>query len=100
MKHDAIMIKAADNVATALRDLEAGRAYEVSVGKESRSITIAEPIIYGHKFAVAEIAKGVDIIKYGEVIGRATADIPQGAHAHIQNIESLRGRGDLEKKGE
>ena len=100
MKQDAIMIKAQDNVATALRDLEADRTYEVSVGKESRSITIAEPIIYGHKFAVAEIAKGADIIKYGEVIGRATADIPQGAHAHIQNIESLRGRGDLEKKGE
>lgn len=100
MKHDAIMIKAADNVATALKDLEAGRAYEVSVGREFRSITVREPIIYGHKFAVAEIASGEDIIKYGEVIGRATADIAQGAYAHVHNIESLRGRGDLKKKGE
>jgi len=100
MKHDAIMIKAVDNVATALRNLEAGRAYDVSVGTKSRSVTIREPIIYGHKFAVVEIARGEEIIKYGEVMGRATADILQGAHAHVQNIESLRGRGDLEKKGE
>jgi len=38
------------------------------------------------------------ILKYGEVIGRATRDIEAGAHAHVQNIESLRGRGDWEKE--
>jgi hypothetical protein len=31
----------------------------------------------------------------GEVIGRATQAIPTGRHAHVHNIESLRGRGDL-----
>ena len=99
MRHDAIMIKAEDNVATALRDLEAGRPCQVAAGKEVRSVAISEPIGYGHKFAVVDIPKGADIIKYGEVMGRATADIPTGAHAHVQNIESLRGRGDLGKKG-
>lgn len=99
MKHDAIMIKAADNVATALRDLDAGQTYQFVAGKEIRSVTMKEPIVYGHKFAVMDISKGTDIIKYGEVMGRATAYIPEGAHAHVQNIESLRGRGDLEKKG-
>lgn len=55
----------------------------------------SEPISYGHKFAVEDIQRGTNVIKYGEVIGRATAPIPRGAHAHVHNIESLRGRGDL-----
>ena len=42
-----------------------------------------------------DIALGENILKYGEVIGRATKDIRAGTHAHIHNIESLRGRGDL-----
>ncbi len=100
MKQDAIMIKDQDNVATALRDLEAEQMCHFSVGQSLYSVTIKEPIEYGHKFAVKDISKGADIIKYGEVMGRATAQIPKGAHAHIQNIESLRGRGDLKKRGE
>lgn len=59
---------------------------------------MAEDIPYGHKFALRFIRKGEDILKYGEVIGRATADIGSGCHAHVQNIESLRGRGDLQKE--
>ena len=98
MKQNAIMIKA-DNVATALKDLDAGQAYQFVAGKETLSVTMKEPIAYGHKFAAVDIPKGADIIKYGEIMGRATADISQGAHAHVQNIESLRGRGDLKKEG-
>ena len=98
MKKDAIMISDRDNVATALKDLEAGQVCHFLAGKETRSICLKEAIVYGHKFAVVDIAKGTDIIKYGEVMGRATADILQGGHAHIQNIESLRGRGDLKGK--
>ena len=100
MKHDAIIIKAQDNVATALRNLTKGDECRIAIGKEVREIMIQDSIVYGHKFAVVDIPKGVNIIKYGEVMGRATADIPKGAHAHIQNIESLRGRGDLKRKGD
>ncbi len=98
MKQDAIMIGDRDNVATALKDLEAGQECRFLAGKTSRTVTIKEAIVYGHKFAVVDIAKGKNIIKYGEVMGRATADISKGSHAHIQNIESLRGRGDLKAK--
>jgi altronate dehydratase small subunit len=48
--------------------------------------------------AIKDISKGENILKYGEVMGRATQDIALGAHAHIQNIEGLRGRGDLESQ--
>jgi len=95
MKTDAILIKEADNVATALRDIQPGEKTTVGVGETRREIRIQGAVPYGHKFAVKHIEKGEDIIKYGEVIGRATDDILLGAHAHIQNIESLRGRGDL-----
>ena len=99
MKIDAIMIKEQDNVATALRDIEPKEKVVIGVGDKSKQIVIQESIPYGHKFAVRDIAKGESILKYGEVMGRATQNITSGTHAHIQNIESLRGRGDLESKG-
>jgi altronate dehydratase small subunit len=100
MKYDAIMIKNRDNVATALRDLVQSQECRLSGGDGPLMVIMKEPIVFGHKFAVVDIQKGEDIIKYGEVIGKATVPIVKGTHAHIQNIESLRGRGDLAKKGE
>ncbi len=96
MNRDAIVIKGEDNVATALRDLAMGEVAAVGIGEEMAAVTLAESITFGHKFAVRDIARGELIVKYGETIGRATADIPAGAHAHVHNIESLRGRGDLQ----
>jgi altronate dehydratase small subunit len=96
MKRDAIMIREQDNVATALRDIESGEKVAVGIGTKSKRIIIREHILYGHKFAVQDIGKGEHILKYGEIIGRATQEITRGAHAHIHNIESLRGRGDLD----
>jgi altronate dehydratase small subunit len=99
MKTDAIVINKTDNVATALRDIRAGEEVTIGLGEEERGVRVQGSIPYGHKFAVRDIAQGEDIIKYGEVIGRATAIIPFGTHAHIHNIESLRGRGDLGSGG-
>jgi altronate dehydratase small subunit len=96
MQIDAIMIKEQDNVATALRDIEPKEEITVGMGEEAKPFIVQEFISYGHKFSVKDIALGENILKYGEVIGRATKEIRAGAHAHIHNIESLRGRGDLE----
>lgn len=96
MKIDAIMIKSEDNVATALHDLKSEEEATISVGEIQKRMKVIEDIPYGHKFAVINIEMGDHIIKYGEIIGRATQFIEQGAHAHIHNIESLRGRGDLD----
>jgi len=95
---DALSLRAKDNVATALRDLRAGE--EISVGAEEQVIRIrvCEPIAFGHKLAIHAIPAGAPVLKYGEVIGRATRAIPAGYHAHVHNIESLRGRGDLAAK--
>ena len=40
----------------------------------------------GHKYAVREIRKGENVIKYGNPIGHATADIQAGEHVHSHNL--------------
>ncbi|MEL7635785.1 MULTISPECIES: UxaA family hydrolase [Sporomusa] len=95
---DAIALHSTDNVATAVQDLKKGQQATVRLGREINHVSIMEDIPYGHKFAVRKINNGENILKYGEVIGRATSDIETGCHAHVQNIESLRGRGDLQKE--
>ena len=57
-------------------------------------VKINHEVPYGHKLAVAAIARGEDIIKYGESIGVATQDIAPGDYVHIHNMDSKRGRGD------
>ena len=92
---DGIILNDNDNVATAVQVLVKGQTARVRRNREEVEIVMTEDIPYGHKFAVRDIAVGEDILKYGEVIGRATQSIANGSHAHVQNIESLRGRGDL-----
>ncbi|MCL5046842.1 MAG: UxaA family hydrolase [Actinobacteria bacterium] len=94
MERRAILMKETDNVATALTDIPAGTTVTLQIGSESLPVLVTEAIPFGHKFAVRDIPKGADVIKYGQVMGAASAHIPQGAHAHVQNIESKRGRGD------
>ncbi len=40
----------------------------------------------GHKYALCDIKKGENIIKYGNPIGHATADIKEGEHVHTHNV--------------
>jgi altronate dehydratase small subunit len=95
---DAILLHSTDNVATAVQELKRGQQAAVRLEREIIHITLAMDIPYGHKFAAVTIHKGENVLKYGEIIGRATQEIKAGCHAHVQNIESLRGRGDLRKE--
>ena len=42
----------------------------------------------GHKYAARDIKCGEDIIKYGNPIGHATADIKKGEHVHTHNVKT------------
>jgi altronate dehydratase small subunit len=97
MHVDALLINRADNVATAIRDLRAKDIVKVALNKEILEIKALSDIPYGHKIAIKKIRKGEKIIKYGEAIGKAVKLIAKGSHSHIHNIESLRGRGDLQE---
>jgi len=57
-------------------------------------LKLTQDVTPGHKFALLDIKKGEQIIKYGEVIGAATVDIGKGAHVHVHNTTSLHGRSD------
>ncbi|MCQ5375018.1 MAG: UxaA family hydrolase [Methanomassiliicoccales archaeon] len=96
MKAKAIKINEKDNVATALTDIKSGETVMIK-GEKEEKVKVIQDIPFGHKFALTDISKGSEIIKYGEVIGRATSGIRKGEHVHVHNIESLRGRGDLSK---
>lgn len=84
-----------DNVATAIRKVDAGETIEVGVGHETRAIEVQEDIPFGHKIAVEDIDDGETVRKYGTSIGNATEDILAGAWVHTHNVESNYGRGDL-----
>ena len=86
-----IVITDRDNVATALQPLAPGEVIEV----EGRMVTVREAIASGHKIALTQIPAGDPVMKYGNPIGTATCDIEAGAHVHIHNVASARGRGDL-----
>lgn len=42
----------------------------------------------GHKYALRDIKKGETVIKYGQIIGRATCDIKTGDWVHTHNVKS------------
>ena len=95
MRQQVLVLHPSDNVATALADLDAGQT--ITAARASGAVTVCaqEPIAFGHKLALVPLATGAPVYKYGEVIGVAAAAIPAGAHVHVHNVESQRGRGDL-----
>ena len=42
----------------------------------------------GHKYALCDIKTGDYVIKYGEIIGKATCDIKEGEWVHTHNVKS------------
>jgi altronate dehydratase len=89
---DAVVLSPDDDVAVALRDLAAGQRVRVRGAATTTELELAADIPLGHKLARRAIAAGAPVRKYGEPIGAATAPIPAGAHVHIHNLASLRGR--------
>ncbi len=85
----ALHIKKTDNVAICTSAVAAGDTVEILEPDGTRgSIRAVSDIAFCNKIALCEIAEGEDIVKYGEIIGRATADIPKGALANDLNIAS------------
>ena len=65
---DSIVINEKDNVGVMLKD--------------------GEKVPAGHKYALRDIKKGEYVIKYGEIIGKATLDIAKGEWVHTHNLKS------------
>ena len=84
-----IKINPSDNVAVALQPLAKGTVIKL----DNSTLTLTEEIMQGHKFALKSLKPGDSIIKYGNPIGRATAEIPAGSWIHTHNLKT--GLGDL-----
>jgi (2R)-sulfolactate sulfo-lyase subunit alpha len=44
----------------------------------------------GHKIALVDIKKGDTVLKYGQDIGKAVANIKKGEHVHVHNLKTKR----------
>ncbi|MEZ0119172.1 UNVERIFIED_ORG: altronate dehydratase small subunit [Heyndrickxia coagulans] len=92
--YKVLMLNPNDDVAVALQAIPSGATVTVSCKGFLKRVQIKEDIMFGHKFAVHQIKKGEDILKYGEIIGEANRNIEEGEHVHVHNLDGKRGRGD------
>ncbi len=83
-----IILDKRDNVATALKDVPAGK-YFWNDARSKSVIDVREQIKAGFKVSLGKIKKGEYIYKYGNIIGVASKDIDPGDKVHIENIKSL-----------
>lgn len=86
MKKKAQVMNIKDNVAIALVSLKANERITVQRGDMEEEIVLIDNIPRGHKFAIQDIEEGKEIVKYGEVIGRAVSNIKKGEHVHEHNL--------------
>jgi len=80
----AVVLRNGDNVAVAARPIPRGFVLE----HDGQSVQVREPIGLGHKVALADIAAGEPIRKYGQIIGFASKPIPAGSQVHVQNLKA------------
>jgi altronate hydrolase len=75
----ALRLNAADNLVVAVDTID--------VGALAEGIAAIDRVPKGHKIAVKPIPLGQSIVKFGQVIGFAHADIRPGEHIHTHNCD-------------
>lgn len=69
-----------DNIVVALQKLNTGDEVD------PHGVELKMPISKGHKVSILQVDKGENIIRYGQIIGRATEVIHAGCHVHTHNL--------------
>lgn len=77
---EAITLHPRDTVAVLAARADAGRT-PLGIGEP-----LAHPVSAGHKLARVAMAEGDPVIKFGQIIGRASAPIAVGEHVHSHNV--------------
>jgi len=82
-----------DNVGVVVvEDLAAGTDMLCVVTEDNSDFhaTANQDVPIGHKIALADLAVGDTVIKYGQDIGRVVAPIRKGDHVHTHNLKTKR----------
>jgi len=84
----ALLINPSDNVATVLEDIVEGDKVAIvsSEGNVMKVTEARQKIPFRHKIAIKSMSPDAEVIKYGEVIGKATQKIVEGEYVHIHNV--------------
>ncbi len=88
MKNNAVKMNEKDTVVIATRLVKKGEPVVVD-GKQL--LEAAEDIEGGHKIALAPIAAGDTVFRYGEPIVEATRAIARGEWVHVHNTRPCPG---------
>jgi altronate hydrolase len=81
-----ILLRREDNVAVATRPIP--NDFRIEIPGRTESIQSREVISLGHKVAIAPIATGEPVMKYGQIIGFASKPIEPGQWVHVHNIRA------------
>ena len=79
-KYAVLQLRKGDEVGIAMRDIAPGEALSPFSG------TARQAIPFGHKVALAPIARGGKLHRFGQTIGHASAAIALGEHVHVHNL--------------
>ncbi|MCR9197081.1 MAG: altronate dehydratase family protein [Planctomycetaceae bacterium] len=86
MTFELLKLHEEDNVAVAVTPFSSGSIAHL----HDKSIRVTHDIPPGHKVALAAIADGRPILKFGQTIGFASGDIECGDWVHVQNVRASR----------
>jgi (2R)-sulfolactate sulfo-lyase subunit alpha len=82
-----------DNVGVVVvEDLAAGTEMLCVVTQDNSDfrLRVGQDVPIGHKVALADLAAGTTVIKYGQDIGRIVAAVRRGEHVHVHNLKTKR----------
>ena len=86
MEKKCILVESCDNVIVATEPMNDGDKAVYQAG----TVTVVGSVPVYHKLARTDIKCGENVVKYGQIIGRASRDIVQGEHVHVHNVASIR----------
>ncbi len=92
MRHSFLVHREADDVAVAIRDVEAGQEVVVAWLDGDNEVTLRSlgDVPLGHKIALRDLDEGSQLLKYGVPIGRTTRAVRAGDYVHTHNLRSAR----------
>jgi altronate dehydratase small subunit len=79
-----LLMSPEDNCLIARLELKAGARVTI----DGLPVTLPEDVHLGHKVARRRLEAGEKVLRYGAIIGTATAPIAIGARIHTHNLES------------